>query len=182
MGGVVRRAELPREQAGERLHLVAAGEQGELLRVGGANAVQALTNFASGLDCAKKYLGRSIKRNTCENDWYFDVDLRFAQEIPGPGRLLGSPHGLNDKITLYAMFDNFLNLLNNGWNIQRRREFNGLQDIANISGVDSQGRYIISGADQLNVGSDGLTGYQRDEFINVSSSLWRIKVGVSYEF
>ena len=48
--------------------------------------------------------------------------------------------------------------------------------------MDSNGKYIISGVDQLNVGSDGLTGYQRDEFINVSSSLWRIKVGLSYEF
>jgi outer membrane receptor for ferrienterochelin and colicin len=147
-----------------------------------ADAVEALTQFARGLDCAKKYIGKSIKRNTCENDWYFDMDLRFAQEIPGPGRLFGSPHGLNDKITLYAMFDNFLNMLNDGWNIQHRREFNGLQDIANLSGVDSAGRYIISGADQLEVGSDGLTGYQRDEFINTSSSLWRIKVGISYEF
>jgi hypothetical protein len=35
---VVRRAELAREQAGERLHLVAAGEQRELLRVGRADA------------------------------------------------------------------------------------------------------------------------------------------------
>jgi len=147
-----------------------------------AAAVQKLTDFARGLDCAKKYLGRSIKRNTCENDWYFDVDLRFAQEIPGPGRLLGSPLGVKDKFTIYAMFDNFLNFLNNGWNIQHRREFNGLQDIANISGVDSAGRYIISGTDQLNAGSDGLTPYQKDEFINTSSSLWRIKVGVSYEF
>jgi hypothetical protein len=147
-----------------------------------ADAVERLTDFARGLDCAKKYLGRSIKRNTCENDWYFDLDLRFAQEIPGPGRLLGSPLGVSDKITVYAMFDNFLNFLNDGWNIQHRREFNGLQDIANISGVDSEGRYIINRVDQLDVGSDGLTGYQRDEFINTSSSLWRIKLGVSYEF
>ena len=145
-------------------------------------AVQRLTDFARGLDCAKNYLGKSIKRNTCENDWYFDVDFRFSQEIPGPGRLLGSPHGLNDKITVYAMFDNFLNFLNDGWNIQHRREFNGLQDVANLSGVDSQGRYIINAVDQLDVGSDGLTGYQRDEFINVSSSVWRLKVGLSYEF
>jgi hypothetical protein len=157
-------------------------EDGEQIGGSDLDSVQKLVDFASGLNCAKKYLGRSIKRNTCENDWYFDMDLRFAQEIPGPGRLFGSPHGLNDKITVYAMFDNFLNMLNDGWNIQHRREFNGLQDVANISGVDSEGRYIISGADQLEVGSDGLTGYQRDEFINTSSSLWRIKVGVSYEF
>jgi hypothetical protein len=39
---VVGRAELPREQARERLHLVAAGEHRELLRVGRAEVAQAL--------------------------------------------------------------------------------------------------------------------------------------------
>lgn len=146
------------------------------------DAVQQLTNFASGLDCAKKYLGRSIKRNTCTNDWYFDLDLRLSQELPGPGRLFGSPHGLRDKITLYAMFDNFLNFLDNDWNVQRRRQFAGLQDVADIDGIDDEGRYIISGVSQLETGSDGLTGFERDNFINVSSSVWRVKVGVSYEF
>ena len=146
------------------------------------DAVQQLVSFASGLDCAKKYLGRSIKRNTCTNDWYYDLDLRFAQELPGPGRLMGSPYGVRDKITLFAMFDNFLNLLNDSWNIQRRRNFAGLQDVADIEGIDSEGRYIISGVSQLETGSDGLTGFQRDNFINVSSSVWRIKVGVSYSF
>ena len=38
---VIGRAELAREQAGERLHLVAPGKQRELLRVGGANLRQA---------------------------------------------------------------------------------------------------------------------------------------------
>ena len=39
---VVRRAELPREEAGQRLHLVASGEERELLRVGGADLPQPL--------------------------------------------------------------------------------------------------------------------------------------------
>ena len=80
------------------------------------------------------------------------------------------------------MFDNFLNMLNDGWNVQRRRNFAGLQEIADIGGIDDEGRYIIDGVDQLDIGSDGLTGYERDNFINVSSSVWRIKVGLSYEF
>ena len=42
--GVVGRAELAREQAGERLHLVAAGEERELLRVGGADPGEARSN------------------------------------------------------------------------------------------------------------------------------------------
>jgi hypothetical protein len=40
--GVVRRAELAREQPGERLHLVAAGEQGEFLRVRGTDTGETL--------------------------------------------------------------------------------------------------------------------------------------------
>jgi len=138
-------------------------------------AVEQLVAFARGLDCAKDYIGKSIKRNTCTNDWYYDLDLRFSQELPGPGRLFGSPYGLRDRFTVYAMFDNFLNFLDDSWNIQRRRNFAGLQDVANISGVDAQGRYIISGF----LGEDS---FEEDNFINVSSSVWRIKVGISYEF
>jgi outer membrane receptor for ferrienterochelin and colicin len=145
-------------------------------------AVTALNAFAQDLACAKKYIGKTIKRNTCTNDWYNDLDLRFSQEIPGPARLFGSPFGVKDKLTLYMMFDNFLNMLSNKWNLQHRRNFAGLQDVANISGIDSQGRYVISGTPQLTTGSDGLTDFQRDNFINVSSSVWRVKVGVSYEF
>jgi hypothetical protein len=42
VGGVVGRAKLPRKQAGQRLHLVAPGEQGELLGVGGGSSAGAL--------------------------------------------------------------------------------------------------------------------------------------------
>ena len=147
------------------------------VQTGGSNlaAVQQLVDFASGLGCAKKHLGRSIERNTCENDWYFDLDLRIAQEIPGPGRLLGSPRGLNDKIKLYAMFDNFLNFLDSDWNVQHRRDFAGRQDIATTTGVDAQGRYVITSA-------AGLGTFDADNGVNTSSSVWRVKVGVSYEF
>jgi hypothetical protein len=146
-----------------------------------AAAVQTLADFAQSLDCARPFIGRSVPRNSCTNDWYFDLDLRFSQELPGPGRLLGIG-GVRDTIQLYVMFDNFLNFLDESWNIQRRRNFAGLQDIATLGGIDAQGRYIINGAAQLQTGSDGLTGFQRDNFINVSSSVWRIKLGVSYEF
>jgi hypothetical protein len=135
------------------------------------DAVADLFNFASSLDCAQDYLGQSIERNSCSNDWYFDMDLSLSQEIPGPGRLFG----LQDRIKLFATFDNFLNFLNPDWNVQRRRNFAGLQDIASVDGVDDQGRYII---DEFN----GVDAYEADNQINVSSSVWRIKVGVSYEF
>ncbi len=137
-------------------------------------AVTALADFANSLNCARRFIGRSIPRNTCSNDWYYDLDLTFSQDLPGPGRLIGV-NGMEDTIQLYVMFDNFLNFLDESWNIQRRRNFAGLQDIASISGVDAQGRYIITGF-------NGVADFENDNFINVSSSVWRIKVGISYEF
>ena len=41
--------------------------------------------------------------------------------------------------------------------------------------MDAQGRYIISGF-------NGLESSENDNQINVSSSVWRLKVGISYDF
>ena len=71
--------------------------------------------------------------------------------------------------------DNFLNFLDKDWNVQRRRDFAGRQDIATVSGVDAQGRYIFTSA-------AGLNSFDADNLVNISSSVWRLKVGVSYEF
>ena len=133
--------------------------------------MNALVGYLNSTGCAKKYIGKTIPRNTCTNDWYFDVDLSFSQELPGPGRLFGR----NDKIKLYATMDNFLNFLDKDWNVQRRRQFAGLQDIATVSGVDAQGRYVFTGF-------NGVDSIASDNTINVSSSVWRLKIGVSYEF
>jgi hypothetical protein len=100
------------------------------------------------------------------------MDLSFSQELPGPGRFFGR----DDKLKLYATMDNFLNFLDSGWNIQRRRNFQGLQNLATASGVDAQGRYIISTT------AGGLVNFEQDNQINVSSSVWRLKVGISYDF
>ncbi len=134
-------------------------------------AVADLAAWAASYGCAKGYVGTSIPRNTCSNDWYYDMDLSFSQEIPGPGRFFGR----DDKIKLYATVDNFLNLLDSDWNVQHRRNFAGLQDVATSSGVDSQGRYIITGF-------NGAQSIADDNGINISSSVWRLKVGISYDF
>ena len=133
--------------------------------------VQKLIDFANGLKCAREYLGRTIERNTCSNDWYYDLDLSLSQEIPGPGRLFG----VEDRMKLFASFDNFLNFVDSDWNVQHRRDFAGRQDIATTTGVDAQGRYIITSA-------AGLSTFDADNGVNTSSSVWRVKVGVSYEF
>lgn len=159
---------------------------GAVIRTAAQNAAD-LDTFIDSVGCARKFRGRTVTRNACQNDWYFDMDLSFSQEIPGPGNLF---FGKNDKIRLYATMDNFLNFLDGNWNVQRRRNFAGLQDIANlgraripgsgtlivpaVAGVNSAGRYVIS----------GYTGntFAGDNQINFSSSVWRLKVGISYDF
>ncbi|MGB5484962.1 TonB-dependent receptor [Parasphingorhabdus sp.] len=128
-------------------------------------AVQSLINYVGASNCGFT-AGQSIKRNTCRNDWIVDVDLRFSQEVPGPGRLFG----VEDKIEFFADIDNFLNILDSGWNVSRSRDSAGLVDVVD-GGVDSQGRYII-------------TDFNPDdqENVRISSSAWRIQVGVRYEF
>ena len=144
-------------------------------------AVQRLVDFTQSLGCARDYAGRTIERNTCENDWYYDLDLSFSQELPGPGRLAGA--GIDDRIRLFVMVDNFLNLLDSDWNVQRRRNFAGLQDIAGLAsgngGVDSAGRYVVT---SFNADVNGVPDFENDNFVNISSSVWRAKVGVSYAF
>lgn len=143
-----------------------------------AGVAQRVADFAAGLKCARPYIGQSIPRNTCTNDWYNDVDLSFSQELPGPGRFFG----FEDKLKLFITMDNFLNFLDDGWNINHRRNFFGVQDIARVSGVDAQGRYIFQDANALNLNADGRNSFFTDNNVNVSSSVWRAKIGISYDF
>ena len=129
-----------------------------------AAAVQSLIDYAAGTNCAYTP-GASIERNTCRNDWFFDLDLRFSQEIPGPAHFAGIA---DDRIELFMDFDNFLNFFDDSWNVFRARgDFVDVVD----GGVDSDGRYIIS-------------GFNPDDqnFVGTTSSIWRIQLGARYEF
>ncbi len=82
-----------------------------------AGAVADLIDYVNGTNCGFTP-GTSIERNTCRQDWHFDVDLRFSQELPFIGKLTGITQ---DRVTLFADFQNFLNLLDEDWNVLRRR-------------------------------------------------------------
>ena len=75
---------------------------------------------------------------------------------------------MEDRVELFADFDNFLNLLDSGWNVFRNRDY----AVAVVDGgVDAQGRYVIT-----NFNPDD------EEIVRTSSSVWRIQVGLRYEF
>ncbi|MGB7406931.1 MAG: hypothetical protein WA908_00350, partial [Pontixanthobacter sp.] len=142
-----------------------------------------LANSEVGEDCDFES-GRSILRNTCQNDWSYDLDLRFSQELPFIGSLTGIAQ---DKLELFADFDNFLNFIDDSANIVRSRgDFVDLVDAGIniddpdsdnpddrlvVGGVDSQGRYAIGGFNPDDVNT-----------ITTTASIWRIQVGVRYEF
>ena len=112
--------------------------------------------------------GASINRNSCRNDWHFDLDLRFSQELPFIGTLTGITE---DRIEVFADFANFLNLISDGANLLRSRGgFNGLVPVAGTS-VDDQGRYQI---DDFNPDDQNS--------IAIGPSAWRIQLGVRYQF
>ena len=131
-------------------------------------AVQSLINYVAASGCGYT-AGQTIRRNTCTDDWSFDMDLRISQEMPGPGRLFG----VEDKIEIFADVDNFLNILDNSWNtFAPRGVFGDGQLIDVVDGnIDNAGRYVIS-------------GFNPDDAPNIvtTASAWRIQVGVRYEF
>ncbi len=132
-------------------------------------AVQEVLNYVGGTTCSFTP-GETIKRNSCKNDWHFDMDLRIAQELP----FIGSATGLvQDRVEIFADFANVLNLFDSSWNILRSRGgFNGLVDV--IDGeLDDQGRYVFRSS-----------GFRPDDQnqIAINASAWRIQIGARYEF
>ncbi|MBA4747837.1 MAG: TonB-dependent receptor [Sphingopyxis sp.] len=130
-----------------------------------AASVAALEAFVAANPCVARFRGQSVPRNSCRNDWFYDLDIRFSQEVPGPGRFFG----LEDKLELFVDFDNILNLVDDGANVFRRFGFE--VSPVGLSGVDSAGRYIVGGSNETQINA-----------IQTSSSLWRVQFGVNYKF
>ncbi|MEE4201685.1 TonB-dependent receptor [Erythrobacter sp.] len=143
-------------------------EMGDLIGGSDPEAVNALLNYLDTSEVGEQCdfeRGQSISRNTCQNEWFFDLDLRLSQEIPFIGSFTGIAE---DRIEVFADFANFLNLLDSGWNVLRARgDFVDLVD----GDVDDEGRYVI-------------TGFNPDDqnFLNINQSAWRIQIGARYEF
>jgi len=109
--------------------------------------------------------GEILGRNTGTQPWVTTLDLSINQEIPG----FAEGH----KGEFYFTIDNFANLLNDDWGVERDMRFFN-QVIYDFGGLDDQGRYQI---DQVFRGSDVRNYTQIDR-----ASSWQIKVGVSYRF
>ncbi|MEP3049826.1 MAG: TonB-dependent receptor [Erythrobacter sp.] len=113
--------------------------------------------------------GQTVTRNSCRNDWTFDLDLRISQEFPFIGSLTGVKQ---DSIELFVDFDNFLNLFDSNFNAQRiLGGFDGRVDLVDGS-FDDEGRYVITNFNDFAGTANTLE----------SSTAWRIQIGARYEF
>ena len=115
----------------------------------GSDGTSGAYGFTPFLDFEENVLVEPGTRNEEEGSWFAKMDLRISQQLPG----FGSDH----RASAFLIVDNFSNLLNDEWGIQRQ--------VAFPNGVTQ---------DQIDQGqAEGRIG---------DSSLWEIRVGVDYRF
>jgi len=109
--------------------------------------------------------GYILDRNTHNQPWVTDLDLSIQQEIPG---FMDGHKGI-----LYLTIDNFANLLNDDWGIERRLTYPQVA-LYDFDGLSDDGKYQIGRTHQ---------GYYPNNFSTVDmSSSWSAKLGVRYTF
>ncbi|MBD1583059.1 TonB-dependent receptor [Pseudoalteromonas sp. S16_S37] len=109
--------------------------------------------------------GQILGRNTGTQPWVTTMDVSFKQEIPG----FYEGH----KGELYIMVDNFANLLNSDWGIEKKISYSD-QKLYDFGGLEN-GKLILNERYQ---GSD-VRNYTE---IVKGSSAWQAKIGIRYTF
>ncbi|MCQ8878642.1 TonB-dependent receptor [Pseudoalteromonas shioyasakiensis] len=110
--------------------------------------------------------GQILDRNTGTQPWVTTMDISIKQEIPG------FAEGHSGEV--YFMIDNFANLLNSDWGVEKRLSYTE-QALYDFTGLDDEGRYLIEA--KYN-GSD-VRNYSQ---IDTAASAWQAKIGISYKF
>ncbi|BBN83418.1 Oar protein [Pseudoalteromonas sp. A25] len=108
--------------------------------------------------------GQLLGRNTGTQPWVTTMDVSFKQELPG----FSEGH----KGEFYVMVENFANLLNSDWGIEKKLRFSD-QAIYDFGGLEN-GKLVI---DPRYNGAD-----VRNYTEITEASAWRAKIGIRYTF
>lgn len=110
--------------------------------------------------------GYILDRNTHNQPWVTDIDLSIQQEIPG---FMDGHKGV-----LYLTIDNFANLLNSDWGVERYLTYPQVA-LYDFGGLSDEGKYQIDSV---------YNGYYPNNYssVDMSSSSWSAKLGVRYTF
>ncbi|MGD8175095.1 TonB-dependent receptor [Marinimicrobium sp. ARAG 43.8] len=106
--------------------------------------------------------GQIMPRNDVYSDWWVKFDLKLEQELPG---------FMNDhRSSLFMVVENLGNLLNDDWGVQYETSFPRMQTAVSAS-MDDQGRYVYESFND----PSGPTRVG-------DASLWKIRIGLRYDF
>lgn len=139
-----------------------------------ASQIGAFNTFLSSSGLSQ-YGGSIAPRNAFQDDWFFDLDLRFAQEIPTPVK------GLH--LEAYSTINNFLNLIGREGNINR-----GFGDNVSVVGLGNLPNVVVPPTAGANVGAtipvvyNSFVANNLQQGINNFSSLWQVNFGLKFSF
>ncbi len=157
------------------LFYVPTGPSDPLIDITGLSAsdTTAFFNFleTSGLS---EFAGQIAPRNEFEQPWSTDLDLRFQQDIPTPFE--------GHKLELFLDFENFLNFLGDGNNVQRFGDNGSVAEAIPVApAAIVNGQYVFT---RFNPGGGSSADFGFDPINDrdVDDSVWRIQVGIRYKF
>jgi hypothetical protein len=149
------------------------------------DAVNAFIDSTKGL---AKYRGGIVPKNTGRSPHVWKVDLHMDQEVPVPG-------WSRARVKLFADVENFLNLLDSDWGVQRQVNFPYFGNVVNVqcltAPVATGTAPAASGAGSVaTTPAQGCAQYRYTSFAEPSvlvqnqnrQSLYQIRVGVRFEF
>jgi len=122
-----------------------------------------------------KYAGKISPKNGFEQPWNTDMDIRMSQEIPLPR--------YNHRLVFFFDIENFLNLFSDSNNLQKYYSMGDIQEglpILDAALSDDGSQYIYSNF--APGGSKSSAPNYNPTFYDVDDSVWRIQLGLRYEF
>jgi hypothetical protein len=122
---------------------------------------------ASGLS---RYAGGIAPKNGFNGPWHSDLDIRISQMFPLPW----SDHSLQ----VFLDIENVLNLFGDDKNLRRFPNTGDVQEAVRVLEIDERNPDAIGNTDQFVI----TRWYNEGENIDVDDSLYRIQLGVRYNF
>jgi len=122
-----------------------------------------------------KEAGKISSKNGYEEPWNTDMDIRMSQEIPLPK--------YNHRLVFFFDIENFLNLFSDGSNLQKYYSMGDVQEglpVLDAALSDDGSQYIYSNFNPG--GSSSSPPNYNPTFYDVDDSVWRIQLGLRYEF
>jgi outer membrane receptor protein involved in Fe transport len=120
--------------------------------------------WMAGEECVFAQRGKVMERNSCRNPWTHFVDFRLGKRINTFG---------SQAMEITADIFNLLNLINSDWGLNRSTSgFEAATGVLNVAGWDAaNNRPRYSVANPISVAR---------ERVSVSSSRWRMQLGLKY--